>query len=238
MNNQQVERYNTLPRIEVHSIFHTIQGEGPFSGTPAVFIRLAGCNLQCPFCDTDYTSHRMNYAPSGLLDEVNQLTKDNETKLVVITGGEPFRQNLEKLFIELVDHGYYVQVETNGTMKCPNRIYNFNFDERKGVYIVCSPKTPSLHPSIIDNVAAVKYVLSADSVSELDGLPVHVLGLNAGKVSRRLPFRVPHIPIYVQPADMDHIEPVNFENRRAAIDSCLKFGYIFQLQVHKIIGMP
>src|SRR3954467_9071958 len=42
--------------LSIHSIFYTLQGEGPYSGCPAVFMRLAGCNLQCPGCDTDYTS--------------------------------------------------------------------------------------------------------------------------------------------------------------------------------------
>ena len=44
--------------LAINSIFYTIQGEGPFAGSPAVFVRLAGCNLQCPMCDTEYTSRQ------------------------------------------------------------------------------------------------------------------------------------------------------------------------------------
>ena len=53
--------------LAVHSIFYTIQGEGPFAGETAVFVRLAGCNLQCPLCDTDYTSDRRMVGPMGLV---------------------------------------------------------------------------------------------------------------------------------------------------------------------------
>ena len=57
INSQAIEKsaHYTTRSYDVHSIFPTIQGEGPFVGQPAIFIRLAGCNLQCPACDTDYT---------------------------------------------------------------------------------------------------------------------------------------------------------------------------------------
>ena len=51
-NTQEPEKIDRDRHLDVHSIFHTIQGEGPYCGHPAVFIRLAGCNLQCPGCDT------------------------------------------------------------------------------------------------------------------------------------------------------------------------------------------
>ncbi|WP_046973456.1 7-carboxy-7-deazaguanine synthase QueE, partial [Dyella japonica] len=96
----------------------TIQGEGPFCGQPAVFVRLAGCNLQCPGCDTNYTSNRKKMSHSDIWQEIVHVTGEAKTKLVVITGGEPFRQPEVVNFINyLIDmKGYRVQVETNGTM--------------------------------------------------------------------------------------------------------------------------
>ena len=62
MKNQQLADKPVLNEtglsLQVNSIFYTIQGEGPFAGRPAIFIRLAGCNLQCPGCDTEYTKRQ------------------------------------------------------------------------------------------------------------------------------------------------------------------------------------
>ena len=83
-------------RLDVHSIFATIQGEGPFTGHPCVFVRLAGCNLQCPGCDTDYTEDRRMMQIYEIAESVASVLKASgstraKVPLVVITGGEPFR---------------------------------------------------------------------------------------------------------------------------------------------------
>ena len=71
--------------LDVHGIFPTMQGEGPYAGTRALFVRLAGCNLQCSYCDTDYTSQRERIDYETLVDKVISLWHPGE--LVVITGG-------------------------------------------------------------------------------------------------------------------------------------------------------
>ena len=96
---------NTQPRekldhrsdgsLEVHHIWKTIQGEGPLAGSPAVFVRLAGCTLQCSFCDTDYTSKRVRQEPEEILAGIKAIGGGCNT--VVLTGGEPFRQNVGPL---------------------------------------------------------------------------------------------------------------------------------------------
>ena len=74
--------------LDVHSIFPTIQGEGPFVGQPAIFIRLAGCNLQCPLCDTEYTEGRIRLSVPVIFDAVQEHIR-LFAPLIVITGGEP-----------------------------------------------------------------------------------------------------------------------------------------------------
>lgn len=235
MNNQPIEKRrqdDTGEYLEVHSIFHTIQGEGPFCGTPCVFVRLAGCNLQCPGCDTDYSSHRelMHFADIAAAIGLRQ-----RTNLVVITGGEPFRQNLTELLRLLIRLNFYVQIESNGTLAPSAFHYNTNISSRSGAYIVCSPKTGKLTPSIGALACAFKYVLSYDGVAP-DGLPIRALGHSAKPHVARPPKNFGG-PVYLQPMD-SHDEKVNKLNLNAAVNSCIKHGHILQLQIHKLIGVP
>ena len=75
MNTQPVEKtwHDPLGVLKVHSIFNTIQGEGPLAGKPAVFVRLAGCNLQCVQCDTDYTSKEEKLSPPAIVERIKSL---------------------------------------------------------------------------------------------------------------------------------------------------------------------
>jgi 7-carboxy-7-deazaguanine synthase len=233
MNKQPIEkRASRTDALDVHSIFYTIQGEGPFCGTPAVFVRLAGCNLQCPGCDTEYTEGRQTVDVRLLVQSVKELMPSG---LVVITGGEPFRQELGWFMSLLRTSGYYVQVETNGTLPPPtNFIFSKTPDDRNGLYIVCSPKTGKVNPNIWNQACAVKYVVEFDDVCE-DGLPGHALQHSAHPFVARPP-EWWKLPIYLQPMDSKD-EVQNAANLGTAVASCLKHGYILQLQIHKLIGV-
>lgn len=231
MNFQQPEKIHTDSKLSVHSIFYTIQGEGVFCGTPAIFIRLAGCNLQCPLCDTDYTSNRIGMDEFEIVKRCKALSSNG---LVVITGGEPFRQNTECLIRLLVENGYYVQVETNGTLPPPNLIFSKDIVARSGVYIVCSPKTGSINKEIEKVCCCFKYVISHNSIDPVDKLPIYVLGSSV-KVYR--PLNTINNLIYVQPADHSDKEE-NSKNIKAAIEACMQKQYILQLQIHKILEVP
>ena len=102
----------------VNEVFYSIQGEGAFAGTPAVFVRFSGCNLACPWCDTDH-SHAVNMMPDELENAVRELLKGHEGAIVVLTGGEPALQlrDDEPLF-----QGFKTRVcvETNGTLPVPD----------------------------------------------------------------------------------------------------------------------
>lgn len=234
MNTQPIEKKVSSSTLEVHSIFHTLQGEGPFAGTPAVFIRLAGCNLQCPGCDTDYTSQRLKMTPNEASSIIRSLAPST-TKLVVITGGEPFRQELGHLIQHLRAMDFYVQVETNGTMPPPLEIkWGFDYWNRNGCYIVCSPKTGLVHSAIAHRACAYKYVIDWQNI-DIDGLPSRVLGHSCRPHPAR-PNINSIVPVYVQP--MDAKDDTDYVlNVKAAVKSCLENGYILQLQIHKIVGV-
>ena len=94
---------NNPRRIQVHSIFPTIQCEGPYVGRSAIFIRLGGCNLQCKFCDTEFDDFH-----DKTIDEIISIIMSIKVNinLVVITGGEPLRQNICVLCDELNKHNF------------------------------------------------------------------------------------------------------------------------------------
>lgn len=228
MNKQPISKQvlRSDGKLFLHHVFATIQGEGPYVGVPAVFVRLNGCNLQCPACDTDYSSRGDQVTPAELV-ELIEAERTGVSNLVVITGGEPFRQNLEPAVDLLLDLGYEVQIETNGTLFVPGLKYN-------EVTIVCSPKTGRLNQELLPHIDAFKYVVSADNIGE-DGLPVRALGHAAFPVVARPPAGFQG-RIYVQPMDAQD-EAENRRNLDAAIRSCLRFGYTLSLQTHKIINM-
>jgi 7-carboxy-7-deazaguanine synthase len=100
--------------MHIIEIYKSIQGESTFAGLPCIFVRLAGCNLRCSWCDSEYTfSGGKKMADEEVFAEVERLAP---TKLVEITGGEPMLQERALLpFIDrLLGRGYTVLIETSG----------------------------------------------------------------------------------------------------------------------------
>lgn len=226
--------------ILVHSIFSTIQGEGPFTGRPAIFIRLAGCNLQCPGCDTEYTEGAAQLTIQEIFSRVMATINRSKSaaNLVVISGGEPFRQNLTILVDQLHYNGIIVQIETNGTL-APQEEF------AKNPVVVCSPKTSKLNPKLLPLITAYKYVLDYQAFDSEDGLPITALSHQATPRLAR-----PHDgfagAVYLQPMDMTESYPPaqkaaviahNAQNTQRCIASCMEHNYTIQLQLHKILGM-
>jgi len=117
-----VLKVSRLPSGEPE-VFRSIQGEGVTAGTPAVFLRLAGCNLACTWCDTKYTwdfdSYDFNMEVVSLsMEEVERRLLSFGCPHLVITGGEPLLQQLElaPLVASLGRSGFFCEVETNGTL--------------------------------------------------------------------------------------------------------------------------
>lgn len=100
--------------MRVTEIFHSIQGESTHAGRPCAFVRLAGCNLRCRWCDSEYTftgGERMS------IDEIVARVKSYGCKLVEVTGGEPLAQAESfDLIRRLADEGFEVLIETSGSI--------------------------------------------------------------------------------------------------------------------------
>lgn len=121
---------NGLEMIEINEIFYSIQGEGSWVGQPCVFVRLAGCNLKCEWCDTN---HEIKDVMSN--HEVFQQVLSYPCRYVVFTGGEPLLQldELTILIHELRRSGRLVAVETNGTVKCDSSLFDLMTISPKGL---------------------------------------------------------------------------------------------------------
>ncbi|RLC50880.1 MAG: 7-carboxy-7-deazaguanine synthase QueE [Candidatus Cloacimonadota bacterium] len=105
--------------MKLIEIFCSIQGESTYSGLPCIFIRLAGCNLRCRYCDTKY-SYESKFEIS--VDEIiSEIKKYDPVKLVEITGGEPLLQEkVYNLFEKLENEGFFILLETNGSISLQN----------------------------------------------------------------------------------------------------------------------
>lgn len=119
-NNLHQRGYNFRKQkwfIRISEYFTSIQGEGKSQGLPAHFLRLFGCNLNCVFCDSDYAK-KDKFQIFSYNETINLLKKWKKTKVnrVVITGGEPFLQNIVPLLILLKLFDFKVEIETNGTL--------------------------------------------------------------------------------------------------------------------------
>ncbi len=118
--------------MKICEIFHSLQGEGPWIGLPAVFIRTGGCvEPLCPWCDTPYALTDMH---ETTLEDILRSVASYPSSRVVITGGEPFihwNKGLSELHTALRSGGYSIQYETSGKVLIP---------EALDALIVCSPK--------------------------------------------------------------------------------------------------
>lgn len=193
--------------IDVHEIFSSIQGEGFKAGTPMTFIRLWGCNLQCPFCDT----------PQALEDRhettVQALTAAAyalNNKWVCITGGEPtIHEALDGLVASLQAVGLKVAIETNGTQviwATPD-------------WICVSPKAGSPR-NVLER---------ADEIKILVGSGLYDAGEFVEAHSRFIP------RICLQPVWSTY-KYVTDQNTERALELCHKHQVRLSIQLHKYIG--
>jgi 7-carboxy-7-deazaguanine synthase len=109
-----VDTIKITTSLPVMESFYTLQGEGFHQGKAAYFIRLAGCDVGCVWCDVKESWDRELY-PEQSIDEIVGNAKKYPGRLVVITGGEPTMHDLEKLTCDLHEAGFSTNIETSGS---------------------------------------------------------------------------------------------------------------------------
>lgn len=236
-------------RLAFQEMFYTLQGEGPHAGRPALFIRLAGCNLACHFCDTEFESGIDDLRDVAVLaEEIRQRFTDQQREFVVLTGGEPMRQNFTGLLARLFADGTkLVQIETAGTLWVQGLE---RYIQHGLVELVCSPKTPRVNLNVAVYCKHWKYIVRAGEDSPADGLPKRGTQLANHEKAQVLyrprvkdgmdetPWELDpkreEVTIWLSPCD-EYDPAKNRANMLAARDLCLKWGYRLSLQMHKIV---
>ena len=151
-----------MPRkaYTINEIFHSLQGEGARTGTPAVFVRFSGCNLRCRFCDTDHQGSSTLMTAAQIVREVVKY----HAPMVVLTGGEPALQIDEQLVAALHRAGFTIAIETNGTLPLPPGID----------WVTLSPKDlfdgGDLMPCILTHCDELKVVYTGQDLSHYDAI--------------------------------------------------------------------
>ncbi len=136
----------TYPVVET---FHSVQGEGTWTGVNAFFIRLGGCDVGCPWCDTKESWNAQSH-PCNSPEQLAQAAKKHNPAIVIITGGEPLLHNLAPLTTAIKDLGMKVHLETSGAHP-----FSGSFD-----WVTFSPKQfKPPHPTIYPHVSELKVVV-------------------------------------------------------------------------------
>ena len=146
--------------FRINEIFHSLQGEGFHTGTPAVFVRFSGCNLRCAFCDTQHQEGKM----MTLEEIIAEINKYSVAPMVVLTGGEP-SLFIDEDFVQAIKNaGKFVAIETNGTRPIPN-----NID-----WVTLSPKTGfdggDVEPCILKKCDELKVVYLDQDLKQYDSI--------------------------------------------------------------------
>lgn len=196
----------------VNEIFLSLQGEGCWAGRPAVFVRFSGCNLRCPFCDTDHSAHTLMSLPELLAETSNLKPPTSNPLMVVLTGGEPSLYADEALVDALHEQGCYVAIETNGTRQLPAGID----------WVTLSPKDCF--------VSDAKVVLE-----QADEVKLVFDGTNTEVFERYSAF--PASRYYLQPCDTGNPDR-NSQLTESAVSYCLAHPqWSLSLQLHKLINI-
>ncbi len=228
--------------FRVNSVWFTIQGEGPFTGQPAIFVRLADCNLRCFWCDTSFEDGKEKSA-DHLAEAIIKLANLNPCRFVVITGGEPLLQPLKTLIDHPALSSFQFQIETAGSYWPIGGLVENGTTNAERLSIVCSPKTGNVVSALRHSEAFNvywKYIVRALEPVGEDGLPIMSTQIkgNPMRLFRPVNTQDPKIRsrIFVQGCD-EGDATLTRANVEYATTIALTHGYRLSLQTHKILGL-
>ena len=190
-------------------IFESLQGEGRNVGRPCVFVRFAGCNLNCPWCDTE-TARKFDLT----LDELVAEVKTHKAKSVILTGGEPtIQQGMPELVARLKAEDYWIAVETNALVDADWLAF---VD-----YVACSPKA-----EFADRYAQACALRRADEVR------VVASSEKVAAFCRQIRKAISATDYYVSPCD--HDGEIDFATAKTVLSKLE--GWSLSVQLHKLLG--
>lgn len=233
--NEYVHNGKTVTKIELINRHTNPKAYIRLAGTlsndiPVYNLEVAECNsyfantVLLHNCDTDYSGgDRLSI--QAIVDQAIEFCGGLKINypLVVITGGEPFRQYLLPTLCEmLVRDQFQVQIETNGTcfQKSFSKLEDF-------VSVVCSPKSEHLHKELEPHISCLKLL-----VKNVRGKP-YVCFHNTDQPLIMALNRWNHFPIYLQPLEDENVQ----KNTEIVVESCLQFNLPISLQLHKILNL-
>lgn len=213
------------PEFNVVEIFDSIDGEGKRTGELATFIRLAGCNLRCSYCDTPY-GLEFNQGTSMKISDIILKCKEFDNKNITLTGGEPLaRLWINELINSLVSNGFEVNIETNGSIPL------YNAPRLRNVFYTMDYKCPS---SGVESHMELKNLEVLDEEDVLKFVVGNELDLSNCKYI--LQNHNIKAQVYISPV-FGKIEPVEIVNYMKTHRKLFKNARV-QVQLHKIIWNP
>jgi 7-carboxy-7-deazaguanine synthase len=228
--------------LQIREIFRSVQGEGPFIGRRAIFIRITKCSYRCTFCDSSWNDVTDPYmSEEEILCQVVALTKEPIVRmikpLIIITGGEPLLQNVNRL-VQLLQGELeaVIQFETAGPYFRECLAY-------PNVYTVVSPKNAHVHNYVQRFACAYKYVISASDPKCPDtGIPITAC-IKGAPVQRLALFPEtikPH-EVWLQPMTGFNSATYSFEDDKAnfaeVLRLCQEYGYMASARLHVLGGL-
>ena len=206
----------------VVEIFDSIEGEGKRTGYMAVFVRFAGCNLRCSYCDTGYAQKLSDAAEYLTLEQLLGRIHQYPWKRVTLTGGEPMLQDLEPLCRELGLEGYEVNIETNGAVDL--------FQERPwNLFYTMDVKSPSSGERAAMHMANLDLLTAQDVIKFVVGTEEDLQDMLQVVRAYRGPAQLYLSPVFGQ---MEPARLVDFVREHALEHVCV------QVQLHKVIWDP
>ena len=232
-----------MKTYRVNNIFYSLQGEGRNTGRAAVFVRFAGCNLRCPFCDTEFDTYTEMTAEE-IIAKAASLHPSSPTlpSFIVLTGGEPTLQ-VDEAFVDLLHNaGYEVAMESNGTRPAPQNLDWLTVSpkergerrEERGERIVeRGERLPDEVKVVFD-----EHTDPDEFLTHLSSQHISLSSLLSPLSSSHSPFSSPHTPLlYLQPCDTG-----DAQRNEAITQACVDYikqhpQWRLSLQTHKLIGI-